>query len=415
VKQSDSTQRPLRVGLNLIFLGERAGGAGRYARALPGALLEAEASTEVHVFLSRDAPADLRAEPWAGEVRFTTVPVSMHGPPLHVPAEYLLLPALAAVRRLDVLHSPANTGPATTPGVASVVSVLDLIWLHRPEEWEASPRVHRTMRRRVGRAVAGADRIFAISHAAAEDLVSTLGVKRERIDVTPLGARLPRSQGDVIPLAANIPPYSANPIEERALRAELELGDARVVLCVAQKRPYKNLHRLVRALPALDADVVLVLAGAPTPHERELRALAEQLGVARRVRFPAWLSEEQLEGCYALCSLFALPSLIEGFGLPVLEAMLRGVPVACSNTSSLPEVAGEAALLFDPERQEEIDGAIRRLLEDRALAKRLGERGRERAARLTWKQTGVASLAGYRRAIENTAPTTLRGPAHPAG
>jgi glycosyltransferase involved in cell wall biosynthesis len=388
----------LRVGLNLIFLGERAGGAGRYARALPGALLDAEANTEVHVFLSRDAPADLHEEPWAKEVRFTTVPVSMHGPPLHVPAEYLLLPALAAARRLDVLHSPANTGPTIAPGVASVVSVLDLIWLHRPEEWEASPRVHRTMRRRVGRAVAGADRIFAISHAAADDLVSTLGVERERIDVTPLGASLPESPTGVTPLGADLPPSPAGPIEERALRAELELGDARVVLCVAQKRPYKNLHRLVRALPALDADVVLVLAGAPTPHERELRALAAELGVTRRVRFPAWLSETQLEGCYALCSLFVLPSLIEGFGLPVLEAMLRGVPVACSNTSALPEVAGDAALTFDPERQEEIDGAISRLLADRALAKRLAERGRERAARFTWKQTGVASLAGYRRA-----------------
>jgi glycosyltransferase involved in cell wall biosynthesis len=392
--------RPLRVGLNLIFLGERAGGAGRYARALPGALLEAEAGTEVHVFLSRDAPADLREEPWAGDVRLTTVPVSMHGPPLHVPAEYLLLPALAARRRLDVLHSPANTGPAIAPGVASVVSVLDLIWLHRPEEWEASPRVHRTMRRRVGRAVAGANRIFAISHDAAEDLISTLGVARERIEVTPLGARLPRSPPD--------------PVEERALRAELELGDARVVLCVAQKRPYKNLRRLVRALPALDDDVVLVLAGAPTPYERELRALADELGVALRVRFPAWLSEAQLEGCYGLCSLFVLPSLIEGFGLPVLEAMLRGVPVACSNTSSLPEVAGDAALTFDPERQEEIDGAIRRLLEDRALAERLRERGRERAERFTWKQTGVASLAGYRRAIEGRS-VAPRGATRPSG
>jgi glycosyltransferase involved in cell wall biosynthesis len=397
----------LRVGLNLIFLGERAGGAGRYARALPGALLEAEADTEIHVFVLRDAPADLREEPWAKDVRLTTVPVSMHGPPLHLPAEYLLLPALAAARRLDVLHSPANTGPVRTPGVASVVSVLDLIWLHRPEEWEASPRVHRTMRRRVGRAVAGADRIFAISHAAGEDLVSTLGVERERIDVTPLGASLPLAPANVARLGTNLPPSpadvtpppsSARPIEERALRAELELGDARVVLCVAQKRPYKNLHRLVRALPALDSDVVLVLAGAPTPHERELRVLADELGVAQRVRFPAWLSEEQLEGCYALCSLFVLPSLIEGFGLPVLEAMLRGVPVACSNTSSLPEVVGEAALLFDPERQEEIDAAIRRLLDDRALAVRLATRGRERAARFTWKQTGVASLAGYRRA-----------------
>jgi glycosyltransferase involved in cell wall biosynthesis len=380
--------RPLRIGLNLIFLGERAGGAGSYARELPGALLAAEPDTEVHVFLSRDAPETLYEESWAQEVHWTKVPISMHGPPLHVPAEYLLLPAIAAGRGLDVLHSPANTGPAITPGAASVVSVLDLIWWHRPEEWDASARVHRTMRRRVGAALRRADCIFAISHAAADDLVSTLGVARERIVVTPLGARLPQTQAQV---------SHANGDAE--LRTQLRLRDERVVLCVAQKRPYKNLHRLVRALPELAPDVVLVLVGAPTPHEQQLRGLADELGVPGRVRFQDWLAEEQLEGVYRMCSAFVLPSLIEGFGLPVLEAMLRGVPVACSNTSSLPEVAGDAALLFDPENQEDITAAIRRLLQDRALAERLIVRGRERAAEFTWERTGAASLAGYRRAM----------------
>jgi glycosyltransferase involved in cell wall biosynthesis len=375
-------ERPLRVGLNLIFLGERAGGAGRYARELPGALLAADPATEVHVFVSRDAPGDLRKEPWAGSVRWVTVPVTMHGPPLHVPAEYLALPAFAAARRLDVLHSPANTGPALTPGVASVVSVLDLIWLHRPEEWEASTRVHRTMRRRVDRAVRGADRIFAISGAARDDLVETLGLRRDRIEVTPLGAR----------------PSAVRPIAPDVLRAQLDLGDARVLLCVAQKRPYKNLLQLIRALPALDEDVVLVLPGSPTPHEGELRALARELGVAARVRFPDWLSEEQLEGLYALSSVFVLPSLIEGFGMPVIEAMLRGLPVACSKIPALTEVAGDAALTFDPERQEELTAAVRRLLDDRGLAHELVQRGLERAQAFTWRRTGERSLAGYRRA-----------------
>jgi glycosyltransferase involved in cell wall biosynthesis len=373
----------VRVGLNLIFLGERAGGAGRYARELPGALLAADPSVEIDVFVSRDAPRELRSEPWAQDVRWTTVPITMHGPPLHVPAEYLALPALAAARRLDVLHSPANTGPAITPGLASVVSVLDLIWLHRPQEWEADPRVHATMRRRVNSAVRHADRIFAISHAAAEDLATTLGLARERIVVTPLGARPPHAR--------------ATP--EGELRAQLQLRDARVVLCVAQKRPYKNLLRLVRALPSLDQDVVLVLPGSPTPYEDQLLALARELGVEQRVRFPDWLSDEQLEGLYALSSVFVLPSLIEGFGLPVLEAMLRGLPVACSNAPAVAEVAGDAALTFDPERQEEIDGAVRRLLDDRELARRLAEQGPQRAQAFTWRRTGELSLGGYRQAM----------------
>ena len=193
---------------------------------------------------------------------------------------------------------------------------------------------------------------------------------------------------------------TAIPASEQTVREELDLGKARVVLCVAQKHPYKNHHRLLRALPALDDDVMLVLPGFSTPYESELRALAQELRIAERVRMPGWLSEGSLAGLYELSSAFVLPSLVEGFGLPILEAMLRGVPVACSNTSSLPEVAGDAALLFDPENQEDLTAAIRRLLEDRALAERLVARGRERAAEFTWERTGAASLAGYRRAIE---------------
>jgi glycosyltransferase involved in cell wall biosynthesis len=388
VTADSETRRPLRVGLNLMFLGERAGGAGRYAMELPGALLAAEPQTEVHVFVSRDAPAELRREPWAQDVRWVTLPVGLSGAPVHVLAQFTALPMLALMRRLDVLHSPANTGPVMTPGVASVISLLDLIWMHRAAEWEPSASVQRRMRMLVDHCVRHADRVFAISQDAAEDFVHTLGVARERIEVTPLGIR---------------PPSMSKPTPERELRARFEVGAARVVLCVAQKRPYKNLHRLVRALPELDEDVVLVLPGSPTEYEAELRALARELGVDTRVRFPDWLSGEDLDGLYALSQAFVLPSLIEGFGLPVLEAMARGVPVACANVSALPEVAGDAALLFDPERQEEVTAAVRRLLDDRELAARLVARGHERVRAFTWERTGAASLAGYRAAITGRA------------
>jgi glycosyltransferase involved in cell wall biosynthesis len=377
-------QPPLRIGLNLIFLEPRMGGTGRYAMELPSALIAAEPETEVHVFVSRDAPQQLRAEPWASKVRWTTLPVRVSGPPIHALAQFVALPALARARGLDVLHSPGNWGPVLTPGVASVVSLLDLIWLHRAAEWSPSSVVPYKVRVLVRYSVRHADRLFALSQAAADDFVSTLGVPRDRIEVTPLGVRTPRA---------------APAVTEGELRTRLQLGAARVVLCVAQKRPYKNLHSLVRALPELEEDVVVVLPGTPTAYERDLRTLAAELGVASRVRFLEWLEEDELDRLYRLSSAFVLPSLIEGFGLPVLEAMARGVPVACANAAALREVAGEAALLFDPARQEEVTAAVRRLLDDRALAGRLAKAGYERVEKFPWERTGAATLAGYRRAI----------------
>ena len=121
------------------------------------------------------------------------------------------------------------------------------------------------------------------------------------------------------------------------------------MLCVAQKREHKNLANLIRAVAALDDDdVKLVLVGSPTPHEVELRGLVVELGIADRARAPRLADRRGARGAVRDRRLFVLPSLEEGFGLPILEAMRRDVPVACSNVSSLPEVAGNAAELFDP-------------------------------------------------------------------
>jgi glycosyltransferase involved in cell wall biosynthesis len=374
--------RPLRVGLNLLFLGVRAGGVGRYARELPGALLAAEPRTEITLFLANNVPEDLRREPWADRVRLVTLPLATDSRTLQL-SQYLALPALAVAHGLDVLHSPANSGPVITPRVASVVSVMDLIWLHRAADWDSDPRAQRAMRRLVAHSLRHADRVFAISRAAADDFVHTFKIPRRRIVVTPLGVRLP----------------TLTPTPEPELRERLGVGRARVLVSVAQKRRYKNLETLIRALPALDADVVLALPGSWTAYEDELRILADQLGVTGRLCLPEWLSEADLGGLYELSTAFALPSLIEGFGLPVLEAMAHGLPVACSDIPALSEVAGTAALLFDPGDQESINNSLRRLLASSDLRQELVARGRDQAARFTWAQTGAASLGGYREAI----------------
>jgi glycosyltransferase involved in cell wall biosynthesis len=173
------------------------------------------------------------------------------------------------------------------------------------------------------------------------------------------------------------------------------------VLSLSARRPHKNVMRLLDALAAIPPErrPVLVVPGYPTPYEAQLRARADALGVEADVVWPAWLAGPDLEGLYALAEVAVFPSLYEGFGLPVLEAMARGVPVACSDRSSLPEVAGDAALLFDPEDATAIRSALERLLGDDDERARLAARGRARAARFSWERTAELTAASYERAL----------------
>ena len=374
----------MKVGLNLVYLVDQAGGAGTYAYELVPALLEAEPTVRLTAFVSRDAPVGLRGQPWAGEIDWVELPVRFANRS-HLVGQVIGIPAVAARRRLDVVHSLANGGPPLTLRARKVVTLLDLIWLHQGEQWD-SARAVRSMEVFVRVSARVAHRLITISHAARDDLVSTLGLDRDKIDVAPLGVRQPTEgvAGDAA-----------------ALRQRLDLGDRAVVLCVAQKRPYKNLGALVRALPALaEEGAVLVLPGAATDHERELRSVADELGVSDRVRFLGWVSDEDLETLYRTAACFVLPSLVEGFGLPVLEAMARGIPVACSDRPALPEVAGDAALLFDPLDQATLTEAIRRLLRDEELRARLVERGRARVRLFSWRRTAQKTLASYQRALD---------------
>jgi glycosyltransferase involved in cell wall biosynthesis len=336
---------------------------------------------EFVVFASREAAEDWRAAPWAGGVRLVELPVSARTRFRRVALEQTLLAAAAVRHRVDLLHSLATTQPAFVPGVRTVTTILDVIYKRLPETHAGMLTLG--MSALVPLAAHTADRIVTISQWSGDDIVHFLGVGADKVDVVPLGP----GRDAVAP-----------PTDEAELRARLELGDAPVVFSPSAKRPHKNLPRLIEAVSRLDG-VQLVIPGYANPHEAELRSLASQLGVSDRVRFPGWLPDADVEGLYALCACMCFPSLAEGFGLPVLEAMRRGVPVACSNATSLPEVAGDAALLFDPESVDAIAAALGRLLGDAALRDDLARRGREQALSFSWARTAEGTVASYRRAL----------------
>jgi glycosyltransferase involved in cell wall biosynthesis len=233
-------------------------------------------------------------------------------------------------------------------------------------------------------------RIIAISRATAEDLHLLLGISEDKTEVILHG------HGD--------PPHRpVDPEQEDAVRERWRLGDRQLLLTLSAKRPVKNLLRLLEALALIPVErrPVLLMPGYPTPYERELRRAVGELNLDDDVRMPGWIPEAQLEGAWRLASCFVFPSLYEGFGLPVLEAMRRGVPVACSDRSSLPEVAGDAAQYFDPEQPSEIAAAIETLLSDEARRRELVERGFAQADRFTWAETARRALACYERALES--------------
>jgi glycosyltransferase involved in cell wall biosynthesis len=375
---------PLRIGLNLIWLVPDSGGAGRYVAELIPELLRAEPGTRVVAYVARRVPQKLLDADWASEIEWERYDVEGVGPPWHFAHQFGTIPWNAARRGLDVLHGPAYFVAPVAPRLTTVVTVLDLIWLHHPES--VPPKARVVMPHLAPLCARRADRILTISEAAKEDIAAEWDMPAAEIDVTPLGIRLGDAPREALGAAG--------------VRERFGLRPGPVVLCVAQKRTHKNLDGLIRALALLDDPAAqLVLPGAPTPYEDRLRELAAQLGVADRVRFPAWVEDDELEGLYQLADCFVLPSFEEGFGLPVLEAMARGVPVACSGVSSLPEVAGDAALLFDPADPSDIASSIDRLLGDAGLRAQLVQRGLVRCREFTWERTARETLASYRRAI----------------
>jgi glycosyltransferase involved in cell wall biosynthesis len=374
----------MHVGLNLIFLvpGET-GGMEVAARELIPAMIDgAPAGTRFTAFVNREAAA-AKDGPWGELLPAVTVPVNARNRVQWVLGEQTLLPRLAARAGVDLVHSLASTAPLWGR-FRKVVTVHDLIYARFPEA-HAGLR-DKGMKVLVPQAAHRSDRVIADSQSTRDDLVELLGVAAAKIDVVPLGlGGLAR----------------AEPLDEREVRARFGLGERRVLLSLSAKRPHKNLLALIGALARIPVEErpVLVLPGYPTAHEQELRERSASAGVAGDVCFPAWVSGEEVEGLWALAEAFVFPSLYEGFGLPVLEAMARGVPVACSNASSLPEVAGDAALLFDPRDERAIAEALRRLLGDERLREELRARGLDRVTEFTWQRTARLTIASYRRAL----------------
>jgi glycosyltransferase involved in cell wall biosynthesis len=279
---------------------------------------------------------------------------------------------------LDVVHATSAAVPPAR-GLPLVVTVHDLAFLHHPEAYPPAGRRWHERSARI--AAAEAALLLTPSAATARDLTERYGVEPDRTLVTPLGA---------------------DPVEPDLAGARAVLARLRVagpyLLTVGTLEPRKNLARLLdafaEAAPEL-GDHRLVVVG---PSGWGPQPPPGAVGAAGRAALAGKVPDAVLHGLYALADGLAYPSLYEGFGLPVVEAMAHGVPVLTSDRSSLPEVAGDAALLVDPTDTAAIAAGLVRLAGDDGLRARLRAAGPPRAARFTWAATAEATWAAYARA-----------------
>lgn len=277
----------------------------------------------------------------------------------------------------DVYHSTYYLMPYR-PGVPTLLTVYDLIPLLFPEH--VSPQARLFFHWATALALRAATHILTISETTRCDLLSIFHVPPHKVTAVPL---------------ATDPNFYPRPLPEiQEVRSQYRLPD-HYVLYVGINKPHKNLVRLMEAWAQLQPQPLsLVIAGVWDPRYPESRQHAEYLGLGNIV----WLGpvpESALPALYSGATVFVFPSLYEGFGLPVLEAMACGTPVACSNTPSLREIGEGAVQFFDPTHVEDISAVLHRVLTDSSLQMDLRERGLTRAAQFSWRQTAQNTLALY--------------------
>jgi glycosyltransferase involved in cell wall biosynthesis len=350
-------------------------GTEAYSLHVLRAMLEAGSGHHFRLYLNAPAPTGLF--PAGPQCELRTIPFPRLWTHVRLSVEMLRDPP-------DILWVPSHVLPLAHPR-CSVVTVHDLGHHFYPEahthwqrwylEWSARHHVRQ------------AAHLIADSAATKADLVRLYGARPEVVTVAYLG----------------VDP-ALHPVQEPELlirtRRKYQI-DGPYLLYVGTLQPRKNLSRLIEAFGRLvhagsvDPELTLVFAGKRGWMSDDIRAAIVEAGIVDRVLLTGYVDAEDLAALYSGANLFVMPSLYEGFCLPVLEAMACGTPVACSNVSSLPEVVGDAALTFDPHSVEGIAWSIERVLAEEGLRAELTARGRERCTMFTWPacaQTVIGAL-----------------------
>jgi glycosyltransferase involved in cell wall biosynthesis len=378
----DQSQAPMRIAIDYTPALRQRAGIGRYTRGLVAGLAEIDRENQYTLFSAGGTPS---AGDWPANFRLraSTIPprwltVGWHRLRLPIPVEIL-------TGRCDLYHSPDFTLPPLCRA-RGLVTIHDLSFLRVPEC--ADPGLRAFLEKAVPAAVLRARRILADSENTRRDIIEILRADPNKISVvTP--AIEPRFRRE----------DTAARLDE--VRARYGLP-GRFILGLGTLEPRKNFTGLIAAYSRLLRETglphALVIGGKPGWLYEDIYRQAKQGDLAGRVLFPGFVADEDLPALYSLADVFAFPSLYEGFGIPVLEAMACGTPVVTSDNSSLPEAAGSAALMVEATDARELAEAITKVLNDNELRGRMIAAGYEQASRFTWQRSAQALLEAYERA-----------------
>jgi glycosyltransferase involved in cell wall biosynthesis len=365
--------RRLRIGVNALYLiPGGVGGTEIYLRNLLRALGEIDSANDYILFTNRETQKELG--PDLPNFHIATQPVRAVFRPARMGWEQTGLPLAVAGHRTDVLLNPGFTAPILC-GCPQVTVFHDLQHKRHPEHfrWFDLPFW----------------KFFLFWSVHLSRLViadsDTTGADIQRF------YRFPGSKIRVVPLGVEPGFFTIT----RGRRAEP------LLLSVSTLHPHKNLDRLIRAFATFrirHPDFRLVIAGLRGFETGNLESLRDRLGLTAAVQFTGWIPREELYDLYAGACAFLYPSTFEGFGLPVLEALAAGIPTACSRIEPLASTVAEAALVFDPQDEGAMIGAMERLVSDGQLRERLAASGPERASRYSWHTTARLTLEALREA-----------------
>jgi glycosyltransferase involved in cell wall biosynthesis len=373
----------MKIAFDLRRIGNP--GIGRYMKCLAEAITAEAPKNEYLLILPPDGD-DLVDAPGAEKI---CSPVKYYSV-----REQMELPRILSRHKVDLLHSPHFLLPLLRPCPA-VATIHDVIYLACPQDLpsRAGRLYYRAMMNACARI---ATRIITDSEHSRSEIVRYLHADPEKIDVICPGVDTSFQRvTDAVQLAA--------------VRSRFGI-DREFILCVGIYKPRKNHAGLLRAFQRCLANGIqaqLVIAGPMAEGEAALRRLAAELGVAERVVFTGFVDDADLCALYSAARVCVAPSLYEGFGFTVLEAMACGAPVVCSRATSLPEVAGKAALYFEPHDPEEMASQLVHVFSDDALRASLIQEGRQNQQRFSWAETARLTLAVYHQALRLPMPKAV--------